>query len=72
MVGDIVPDTEGKSFGSMEVSFKSPDMLKMLKEMTVKGIFSIPPPAYISSLRTKGKNDIKLECRENGEVSVRI
>jgi hypothetical protein len=71
-IGDIVPDTEGKNFGSMEVSFQSPDVLKMLKEMTVKDIFPVPPPAYICSLRTRGKNEIKLEYRENDEVSVRI
>lgn len=72
MIGDIVPDTEGKNFGSMEVSFQSPDILKMWKEMTVKGIFSMPPPPYVCSLRTRGKNNIKLEYRENDEVSVRM
>jgi hypothetical protein len=58
-----VPDTEGKSFGSMEVSFQSPDILKMLKEMTVKGIFSTPPPAYIRFIQKRGKNNIKLGNR---------
>lgn len=67
-----MPATEGKSFGSMEVSFQSPDILKMLKEMIVKGIFSMPPPAYISSFRTRGKNEIKVECRGNEGVPVRI
>jgi hypothetical protein len=74
LIGDIVPDSEGKSFGSMEVSFQSPDILYMLKEMTVKGILPMPPPAYISSLRTRGKNEIKLEYRGNtshDDVSVR-
>jgi len=70
MTGDIVPDTGGKNFGSMEVSFQSPDILKMWKEMTVKGIFSMPPPPYVCSLQTRGKNNIKLECRENDEVAV--
>ncbi|PNF20834.1 hypothetical protein B7P43_G12069 [Cryptotermes secundus] len=60
-VGDIVPDAEGKSFGSMEVTFQSPDILKMLKEMTVKGIFPTPPPTYIRSIQKRGKNEIKLE-----------
>lgn len=71
-IGDIVPDTEGKNFGSMEVSFQSSDILKMWKEMTVKDIFSMPPPPYVCSLRTRGKNKVKLEYRENDEVSVRM
>lgn len=62
-VGDIVPDVEGKIFGSMEVSFQSPDILEMLKEMTVKGIFPTPPPTYIRYIQKRGKNDIKLESR---------
>jgi hypothetical protein len=65
MIGDIVPNTNRKNFGSMEVSFQSPDILQMLKEMTVKGIFNMPPPPYICSIRTRGKNEIKLEYREN-------
>lgn len=72
MTGDIVPDTELKNFGSMEVLFQSPDILNVWKEMIVKGIFSMPPPPYACSLRTRGKNNIKLEYRENGEVSVRM
>lgn len=60
-----MPDTEGRNFGSMEVSFQSPDILKMLKEMTLNGIFSMPPPSYVCSLQTRGKNEIQLENREN-------
>lgn len=56
-----MPNAEGKSFGSMEVTFQSPDIVKMLKEMTVKGIFPTPPPTYIRSIQKRGKNDIKLE-----------
>jgi len=56
----------------MEVSFQSPDILKLWKEMTVKGIFSMPPPPYVCSLRTRGKNNIKLEYGENDEVSMRM
>lgn len=40
--------------------------------MTVKGIFSMPPPPYVCSLRTRGKNNIKLEYGENDEVSMRM
>jgi hypothetical protein len=58
-----VPDVEGKIFGSMEVSFQSPDILEMLKEMTVKGIFPTPPPTYVRFIQKRGKNDIKLENR---------
>jgi hypothetical protein len=57
-IGDIVPETEGKSFGNTEVSFQSPDIMKMFKEMTVKGIFSMPPPAYICTLQKMGKNKV--------------
>jgi hypothetical protein len=59
-----VPKTEGKTFGSIEVSFLSPDILKMLKEMTVKGIFPVPPPAYIRTLQKRGKNKIILENKD--------
>jgi hypothetical protein len=55
-----VPETEGKSFGVMEVTFQSPDIMKMLREMTVKGIFPTPPPTYIQFIQKRGKNDIKL------------
>jgi hypothetical protein len=65
MVGDIVPDTEGKNFGSVEVSFQSPDISKMVKEMTVNGIFSMPPPSYVCSLLTRGKNEIQMENKGN-------
>jgi hypothetical protein len=39
--------------------------MKMFKEMTVKGIFSMPPPAYICTLQKIGKNKITIRNREN-------
>jgi hypothetical protein len=73
-IGDIVPETEGKSFGSVEVAFQSPDIMTMFKEMTVKGIYSIPLPKYISNAQKMGKNKIKIgNSRNTSEdyVSVR-
>jgi hypothetical protein len=37
--------------------------LKMLKEMTMKGIFPTPPPTYIRFIQKSGKNNIKLGNR---------